>query len=165
MSTSATRRQRRFPSEFRIEPFPVPPDQDDGMKPRGTDDEGGKPVADDAVKSFATEMWRAHRWVGEDKAERDPERSARLGRRHLERAVEGLGDTGVTVHDYDGQSYDPGMQVQVLAFQESPHLTTPTILETVMPAVIRDNRLIQEAEVIVGVPSDDDSHQKGTSDE
>lgn len=170
-SRSGDRRQSRFPEEFRIETYVAttrPPDGPDerpepasslapepSPAPRPPD-----PEDDDAVTRFVTEMWKARRWVGETKAEQDAEKSARLGRRHLERAVERLSSTGVTVHDFDGQPYDEGMQLQVLAFQHTPGLSESIVLETVTPAVIRDHRVIQEAEVIVGVPLDDDDRSE-----
>lgn len=151
------RRQLRFPEEFRIEPIPEPspPPEPAAETVRPTHVVNAPEdveAADDAARRIATEVWKAARWTSQEKAEKDPAQSIRVGARHVVRVTKHLQATGVEAHDFDGKPYDPGMQVSVLAFQEVPAATAPTVMETVTPAVTRDNRLIQEAEVIVGVP-------------
>ena len=120
---------------------PLPPDPGD--------------LSDDAVARIATEVWRAHRRATGPRAQERPDRAVRMAGRHLAGATNHLGTAGITTHDHDGQPYVLGLELVVLTQEEDPAMTRPTITETVRPTVKRAGRVIQQAEVIVGVPPDE----------
>lgn len=113
-------------------------------------DPGG--LSDAVVSGLATDLWRARRRVTGESAAQRPDRALRMAARPLGGAVDQLRDAGIEIHDHDGQAYDPGMRVEVMAHQEEPGLAAETIIETVRPTVRREGRVIQQAEVIVGMP-------------
>ncbi|WP_129788331.1 hypothetical protein [Promicromonospora panici] len=169
-------RQRRFPPEFRIGPVadapshePAPPSPEPAVQtdeatpsarvtdtPSGTQEvwAAGNPtdLSDDAAAQVATEVWRAHRRLSGPRAKERPDRAVRMAGKHLAGAADHLGSAGITAHDHDGQPYVLGLELVVLAHEEDPAVTGPTITETVRPTVKRSGRVIQEAEVIVSVP-------------
>lgn len=181
-------RQRRFPPEFRIAPpdevtpsEPAPPspaEPPDEVTPsaRVTEAPSGPldgraplprdpgDLSDDAAALVATEVWRAHRRVTGPRAQERPDRAVRMAGKHLAGATDHLGSAGITAHDHDGQPYVLGLELVVLAHEEDPAVTSPTITETVRPTVKRSGRVIQEAEVIVSVPvknAQDDDQERG----
>lgn len=179
-------RQRRFPPEFRIAspdevtppepPSPAePPDEPTPSAP-ATETPSGPPegraplsvqdptdLSDDAAAQVATEVWRAHRRVTGPRAQERPDRAVRMAGKHLAGAADHLGSAGITAHDHDGQPYVLGLELVVLAHEEDPAVTGPTITETVRPTVKRSGRVIQEAEVIVSVPVKDGHPNDGHS--
>lgn len=158
MTVAARWRQLRHPREFRIpavDPGPAPAPEP-APAPDAAPDPQPDPVpdlADDAVAAVATDLWRARRRVDGPSAADRPARAVRMAGRHLSDAADRLGRAGVTVHDHDGQPYVLGLELTVLAEEESPAVTRPTITQTVRPTVRRDGRVIQRAEVVVGVPT------------
>lgn len=161
-------RQRRFPPEFRIGPVADPPPSEPPSAPAeerpvpATQDPGTLP--DDAAAQVATEVWRAQRRVTGPRAQERPDRAVRMAGKHLAGAADHLGAAGITAHDHDGQPYVLGLELVVLAHEEDPAVTSPTITETVRPTVRRAGRVIQEAEVIVSVPvkdRQDDDQERG----
>jgi hypothetical protein len=109
-------------------------------------------LTDDAVARVATDLWRARRKVAGPRAQEQPDRAVRMAGRHLAGAAGHLDQAGISVHDHDGQPYVLGLELVVLAEEHNPGVTRPTITETVRPTVRRAGRVIQLAEVIVGVP-------------
>lgn len=178
-STIAGWRQRRFPQEFRIAPVLSPPSPDEapleapspaavpeapsasvgGASAVPTADPGDLP--DGAVARVATDLWRARRRVTGPQAAERPDRAARLAGKHLEGARDHLEAAGIEIHDHDGQPYVEGLELVVLAYEEDPAVTRPTIKETVRPTVRRAGQVIQQADVIVGVPVKSDDHEHG----
>jgi hypothetical protein len=156
-------RQLRYPPEFRIPADAVravPVENVPAEEPAAEEPAGPQPgqptpgpdLTDDAVARVATDLWRARRKVAGPRAQEQPGRAVRMADRHLAGAAEHLDQAGISVHDHDGQPYVLGLELEVLAEEPSPAVTRPTITETVRPTVRRSGRLIQLAQVIVGVP-------------
>jgi hypothetical protein len=59
---------------------------------------------------------------------------------------------GITLNDWIGQPYDPGLPVKVLTFQPAEGVVRDTVIEAVRPTVIWRDRLLQLGEVVVGIP-------------
>ena len=72
--------------------------------------------------------------------------------RHFETAWDALANAGFRVEDYTKQPFRPGLNVDVLAYEEAPGITSEVVLETVKPGVFYNDVLIQRGEVIVGTP-------------
>ncbi len=106
-----------------------------------------------AISSLATHLWRAKGKLV-DPATGEPREESRRIYRHVEAAIDTFTNLGVTMNDWLNQPYDPGLPVKVLTFQPTPELTRDTVVEAVRPTVMWNDRLLQLAEVIVGIPPD-----------
>jgi hypothetical protein len=104
-----------------------------------------------ALSSLATHLWRAKGKLV-DPATGEPREESRRVYRHVEAALETFSQLGVTMNDWLNQPYDPGLPVKVLTFQPTPELTRDTVVEATRPTVMWNDRLLQLAEVIVGIP-------------
>lgn len=174
-------RQLRYPPEFRIATDAVravPVEEVRAEEPAAEElaaeelagQRPGPPVpgpdlTDDAVARVATDLWRARRKVAGPRAQEQPGRAVRMAGRHLAGAADHLDQAGISVHDHDGQPYVLGLELVVLAEEQNPAVTRPTITETVRPTVRRAGRVIQLAEVIVSVPEPTDQPTDEATDE
>lgn len=104
-------------------------------------------LPDVTLADAMTSLWRAGRKL--DAAE---EPAGRQAARHLRAAAEALAAAGVTVQGHDGRVFDPGLALEVVAYEPRPGATGETVLETVRPCVYRSGRRIQVGQVIVGTP-------------
>lgn len=157
--------QWKYPTEFRI-PRPALPVGDlqnatqslsEALRPQVTGSPGeprGAPPADIAVPQLAdlaTELWRLRGKMLDAQTGR-PREEVRRAFRHLEGAWESLEQAGVQIQDHARSAYDPGLSIQVLAFQPTPDLESETIIETIRPTIYVKGQRIQVGEVIVGTP-------------
>jgi hypothetical protein len=104
-----------------------------------------------SVSALATHLWRAKSKLV-DPTTGEPKDEYRRVYRHVEGALETFSQMGVTMNDWVNQPYDPGLPVKVLTFQPAPELSRDTVVEAVRPTVMWNDRLLQLAEVIVGIP-------------
>jgi hypothetical protein len=104
-------------------------------------------LTDVTLADAMTSLWRAGR-----KLEGAGEAAGRQAARHLRAATETLAAAGVTVQAHDGRAFDPGLALEVVAYEPRPGTTRETVLETVRPCVYRSGRRIQVGQVIVGTP-------------
>ena len=104
------------------------------------------------VLNIATDVWRLRHWI--DEAEQE---AANPAMSRLKRAMAHLWDTlersDIQVYDHTGSAYDPGMSLDVLAFQPMPAVHDEIIGETLKPTVYYRGALIQVGEVIVNTPA------------
>lgn len=158
-------RQRRYPAEFRIDPpvLPVPvtvhtepapvPEPEPAPEPRPQVESAADAtdLPDEVVAEIATDVWRTRRKIGDG---RDPDapRAQRQAARHVRAVWDRLAEAGVEIQEHEGVSFDLGMMLDVLAYQDDPKVTGETVLETVRPSVYRGDRCIQVGQVIVAVP-------------
>jgi hypothetical protein len=82
----------------------------------------------------------------------EPLEETKRAYRHFETAWDALVNAGFRVEDYTKQPFRTGLNVDVLAYEEAPGLSSEIILETVKPGVFFNDTLIQRGEVIVGTP-------------
>jgi hypothetical protein len=143
-------RQLRYPAEFRIgvpvrpaRPAGPPPGPEPGAVPAAAAD-----LPDSVVADLATSLWRTRRKI-EANGSTEPPRAQRAAGRHLLTAWETLHDAGVEIQDHDGMRFDPGLALDVVAYEPRPGTIGGTVLETVRPSVYRSGRCIQIGQVIV----------------
>jgi hypothetical protein len=153
-------RQRRFPPEFRI-PGPgwpperalhPPPHSPAGETPETTGD-----FADSVMADVVTNLWRTTRKIGTGE-ESDVPRPQRQAARHLRAVWDRLSEAGIEVQDHDGLSFDPGLSLDVVAYEIHPGIVKETVLQTVQPSVYRAGRCIQVGQVIVAKPEEGQDH-------
>ncbi|MEU6912337.1 hypothetical protein [Streptomyces olindensis] len=154
--------QLRHPPEFRV----PPPFLDTGQADRvtavlhdvrtATAEEPGQDRAPGAdagtLLAAATGLWRAQRKLdrrGGDLSAAD----LRQIRRYLQAARQALADVGLEIQEHDGEPFDPGQSLEVLAFQDEPGLTREVVLETLRPSVYHRGERIQMGQVVVGRPA------------
>lgn len=146
-------RQRQFPKEFRI--APALPAELRPLLERIGDLLDRKPAApgldEKAVVEAATGLWRAERKLQEADPDQEDDLLVRL-RLYVDSASDALSGIGVKVIDHDGEHFDDGMSVDVLAIEPQPGLTREVIVETLQPTIYLDGRRIHMAQVIVGRP-------------
>ena len=161
-----TMRQWRYPPEFRIEAPTMLPEVLAALQrlealvlSESTFQENDALL--NLVAELATGLWRLRRRLQNTPEDHDDLRRAK-------RICQALWDTmeekGVMVHDYTGESYDPGMMVEVLTFQENKALTRDQIVETIKPSVFLQGRLIQWGVVIVGTPNKKEGNNDAVND-
>jgi hypothetical protein len=107
---------------------------------------------DSFVADLATRLWRIRQSLEKVGAEGSISGVER-GYRHLERLFSFLEQIGIRVVDKTGEFYDAGMAIKVVSSEPIVGIRREIIKETVLPAVYRDDRLIQNAQVVVGLPA------------
>jgi hypothetical protein len=164
-----TVRQWRFPPELRIAEQKAPDGLDEvvealrglaaGVRPPGRgdgDDRGDRGERFDpaTVAAVATGLWRARRRLV-DPATGRPHPEARLTFRHVRSSWDALTEAGVLIQDHDGEAFESGQLLEVIAFQPTPGLSRETVTETIRPSVYLRGRCLQIGQVMVGIPEKD----------
>lgn len=110
----------------------------------------GDDALDAALADGLTNLWRAVRKLAATDAEGSgPSRQAA---RHLRAACDSFAEAGLTVQDHDGVAFDPGMALEVVAYEPREDVGSDVVLETVRPCVYRGDARIQVGQVIVARP-------------
>ncbi|WP_233580712.1 hypothetical protein [Streptomyces triticirhizae] len=118
----------------------------------------------EALLRAAVALWRAQRTL--DANDGTPTAAdLRQVRRQLNIGRQALADDGLEIQEHDGQPFDSGLSLEVLAFQEEPDLTREVVLETVRPSVYLGGRRVQMGQVIVGRPAPRPDDDPGTRPE
>ena len=157
-----TLRQLLYPKPFRIGLVPLPSlVLDEEAKPSAGEVPDTSPAAMNAEQALspdkkklnvqlATNLWRNNNKLqGVDESDK----TLRSIRRHTESALDTLTGGKVEIKDHTDEKYVSGMALTVLTFQNDPHIKTETITETIKPSVYYNDNLIQNGEVVVSVPS------------
>lgn len=158
---SAALRQWSQPREFRIDPAVWPNEALDALarlaraggiagdaKPRSepsTPEVAGLGIDESTVADVATSLWRLRRRFSTDDAPRSTVR-------HLEAAWDALTGAGVEIRDHVNDPFDPGLLLNVVAYQPTVGLEREQVIEAIRPSVLFDDRVLQTGEVIVGTP-------------
>jgi hypothetical protein len=90
----------------------------------------------------ATGLWRLQRRL-------DP---ATPEARQVRRIFDTLGDADIRVDDHHGVTFDPGLAIDVVAYQPTEGVTREQVIETERPSIYRGTATLQRGRVIVGVP-------------
>jgi hypothetical protein len=77
--------------------------------------------------------------------------------RHVEALADALQEQGIETRDHDGERYDPGMALKVIASEPRRGLIREEIIETVKPTIRTKDGILQIGEVIVGIPETESS--------
>jgi hypothetical protein len=142
-------RQWARPKEFRIRAVAWPAEALRAFEELTTaDPEGPNGLPERSVADVATSVWRLRA-----RMTALPERT-RSTMRHVEMAWDALEQAGVEIRDHLHEPFDPGLSINVVAFQPTPGLAREQVVETIRPSVYVHDRVVQLAEVIVGTPSE-----------
>ena len=98
---------------------------------------------DAALADALTNLWRAGRKLSA---------AERQAARHLQAAWDAFARAGLTVQEHDGVAFDPGMALEVVAYEPRPGVAADVVCETVRPCVYRGKERIQVGQVIVARP-------------
>jgi hypothetical protein len=120
--------------------------------PAWTPDPVPADLPDPLVADIATNLWRAGKKLAAPAAEADSERALRAAGRHVRAAMDTFAQAEILVQDHDGTLFDPGLALEVVAYELRPDAQRETVLETVRPCVYRSGRRIQIGQVIVAQP-------------
>ena len=154
------RQQIRYPKDFRIAApeWPHFSESLDGIvdllrSPSSlatTKSEKEEELLDMAV-DVGTLVWRIQQRLSA--ASELPTELRRVSR-DLESTWDALTQRGIEIKDHTGQDYAPGMALRVITSQPVAGLTRQQIIETLKPTIYHRDRIIQMADVIVGVPEE-----------
>jgi hypothetical protein len=89
-----------------------------------------------------TGLWRLSQRLDDEAA----------ARRQLRRTLDALTDAGIRIHDHRGDAFDPGLPIEVVAYQATAGLDRETVIGLERPSIYRNGSVIQRARVIVGTP-------------
>lgn len=105
-----------------------------------------------ALRELATGVWRIVRRLSSADAADDAAR-VRGALRQAEATLDAASNVGLAVRDHVGERFKPGLpHFRVLAWEPTAACATETVLRAQRPEVRLGPLLLQEAEVIVGVP-------------
>lgn len=94
----------------------------------------------------ATGLWRLQRRLGSG----SPETQAAA--RQVRRILDVLGDADFRIDDHHGIAFEPGLAMDVVAYQETEGVTHEQVIDAERPSIFRGDATLQRARVIVGVP-------------
>jgi len=118
------------------------------------------PAIAGAVITIATNAWRAKvKMVNEDTGDAKDEMTKVY--RHVASIIEALQGMGVEIVDPVGKTYDSGMALRVINFEEMPGINREQVKETIKPSILWNKQIVQIGEVIVGTPSLNNKSQEG----
>ena len=161
-------RQYFYPKEFRIPEsgqYLEVKSLIDLLKKQPQDKQAyAKILNDETIIRLVDNIWRCQKGLFSF-ASQDNSGSTQKTLRLLKEAQEVLKEASIDLQDYTGEKYVEGMVVKRLAFQpctdeikrnclilKDCDLKSGRIIETIKPAIYRDNRLIRTGEVIVCQP-------------
>jgi hypothetical protein len=153
MGTMDDLSQRRFPEAFRIGPPPWPAELQgplERMIRPGTAD-AGEAGWIELLKKLATELFRARKRMLKP-GTTEPLEELRRPYRHIEAMWDLLHQAEIEVQDHDGNRFEAGLELTVIAFQPTAGLNRETVIETIRPSIYHKGQLLQRGEVVVGKP-------------
>jgi hypothetical protein len=98
------------------------------------------------LAEVATGLWRLQRRLGSDTPE------TRAAARQVRRILDVLGDADIRIDDHHGVPFDPGLAIDVVAYQPTEGVEREQVIDTEQPSVFRGTTTLQRGRVIVGVP-------------
>lgn len=108
------------------------------------------------IASVCTGLWRIQQNYSQIPTEEMPDK-VRRSNRHLESIMDTLTQSGFTIKDHVREPYDPGMFLNVVAYEPTDGLRREIVIETIKPSVYWEDKCIQSGEVIVGTPKNLDN--------
>ena len=113
-------------------------------------------MADESLEhvlvEVATGLWRLQRRLDAvPQAQAAPE--TRAAARQVRRILDVLGDADIRIDDHHGVLFDPGLAIDVVAYQPTEGVDRERVIETERPSIYRGAATLQRGRVIVGVPA------------
>lgn len=103
------------------------------------------------LAEVATGLWRLQRRL-------DPETpETRAAARQVRRILDVLGDADIRIDDHHGVAFDPGLAIDVVAYQPTEDVDHEQVIDTERPSIFRGAATLQRGRVIVGVPMKGDT--------
>jgi hypothetical protein len=107
--------------------------------------------------SIATNAWRAKTKMVDSTTGEVREEMKRVDR-HIEAIYRCLADVGIVIRDHTRDAYDEGQPMKVVASKPTPGLEKKHVSETLLPSIFWNNRLVQNGEIEIAIPSTLDTH-------
>jgi len=105
-----------------------------------------------ALANIAINAWRVERRIVNPET-REPKEGMQMIHRDICAIREVLEkQMGLEIKDPIGQTYDPGMALNVVASEPMAGINKEIIKETIKPTIIWNGQFLQIGEVIVGIP-------------
>jgi hypothetical protein len=95
----------------------------------------------------ATGLWRLQRRLDPGAPE------TQAAARQVRRILDVLGDADIRIDDHHGIAFEPGLAMDVVAYQETEGVTHEQVIDAERPSIFRGSATWQRARVIVGVPA------------
>jgi len=160
-------RQQRFPEEFRIqEPYweeswlaQLETLYGDLVKASEEKPTGGvynteaDNIDDKLYLNLGTGLFRIRKSMIDPESNKVRDGYSRA-MRHLESVLDVLEEKGVKIMDHTGEEWVDGRSISAIAFQPMVGYTKEIILETIRPSIFVEKKHVQQAQVIVGTPTD-----------
>ncbi len=121
-------------------------------------EEQGKTADLKFMADLATRLWRIRAGLvvpGSDAPYKNVSRSFR----YLERLIDMLEKQNIRIIDKTGDFYDPGMMMEVITSEPMKGIPRDIIKETLEPMIMKEDRIIQTAKVVVGIPLEPDNKE------
>lgn len=103
------------------------------------------------IAEISSSVWRLKQRIIDPKTGEVFEEMKKMSR-PVEKIYSSLEDKGFKVIDRVNEKYISGMYERVITFEPTDQLTCEVIVETVKPTIYYQDKVIQQGEIIVGVP-------------
>jgi hypothetical protein len=107
------------------------------------------------LAEVATGVWRSRQRMLTPGSQ-EPREEMRRAFRPLQATLDSLQQAGIQIVDRTNQRYFTGLAERVIATETSPGLVFETIIETIKPSIYYNGQLIQQGEVVIGIPDKGD---------
>lgn len=102
------------------------------------------------IKKIANNVWKLHNKVFD--ADGEPKDGYSKIYRSIEAIEDALKELGVTIKGHDGEAYDTGLAVNVVAWEKREGALREEIIETIKPTIRLGDKLLQWADVVAVTP-------------
>jgi hypothetical protein len=155
-------RQLQFPKEFRIYPdqtneklnselTQLNESLKELLKSSSNRQTGDNKEIDKLLADISTGLWRLKSKIVDPKT-KEPLNEMNRAYRHLSSVLTAMEEFGIEILDHDGEIFDAGKSIKVLAFEPAKGVEREIVIETVKPSILKNKSCIQMGEVIVGTP-------------
>lgn len=103
------------------------------------------------ISDMSSNVWRVKQKIV-DSTTGEPIEEFRKIHRPVDKIFSSLEEMGIQVIDRTNQKYITGMNEKVLTFEPDARFTCEVIIETVKPTIIYKEKVLQQGEIIVGIP-------------
>lgn len=111
------------------------------------------------LAEVTTGVWRTRQRMLSPGSQ-EPREEMRRAYRPLQATLDSLQQAGIEIVDRTNEKYVVGLAERIIAVEPTPGLNIEKIVETIRPAVYYQGNLLQQGEIIVGVPKKDNSNQE-----